>query len=174
MVGADGAQLARARAGRHRGATKATIGQHAVVANFRCEQPHRDIAYQWFQRGPVLALLPLPGASRVDGVVAAATRRRRASPAGRRGALRGSRASSGKLGELALVTPPRAYPLRRLAAQRLVAPRVALVGDAAHVIHPLAGQGLNLGLQDARALVEVLAEREPVRDAGDAAAAAPL
>jgi len=73
----------------------------------------------------------------------------------------------GALGELRLVTPPRSYPLRRLRARRLIAPRIALVGDAAHVIHPLAGQGLNLGLQDARTLSRVLADREPVRDAGD-------
>jgi 2-polyprenyl-6-methoxyphenol hydroxylase-like FAD-dependent oxidoreductase len=71
------------------------------------------------------------------------------------------------LGELALVTPPRAFPLRRLASARLVAPRVALAGDSAHVIHPLAGQGANLGLQDAQALGAVLAAREPGRDAGD-------
>ena len=67
-----------------------------------------------------------------------------------------------------VVTAPRSYPLRRLSARRLVAPRIALVGDAGHVIHPLAGQGLNLGLQDARALAEVLAQRGALlRDPGD-------
>jgi 2-polyprenyl-6-methoxyphenol hydroxylase-like FAD-dependent oxidoreductase len=76
-------------------------------------------------------------------------------------------ATSGALGELAVVTSPRSYPLRRLAAARLVAPRVALAGDAAHVIHPLAGQGLNLGLQDARTLADVLYSREPQRDPGE-------
>jgi 2-polyprenylphenol 6-hydroxylase len=77
------------------------------------------------------------------------------------------RASHHALGELALVTPPRSYPLRRLAAARLVAPRVALAGDAGHVIHPLAGQGLNLGMQDVRTLAEVINSREPFRDPGE-------
>ena len=167
IVGADGAQSFVRRQARI-AADEADYGQSAVVANFRCERPHRNVAYQWFQRGAVLALLPLPGAhvsmvwslpaqeaqrvSRLDGealcheVVAAAR---------------------AELGELTLVTPPRSYALRRLAARRLTAPRVALAGDAGHVIHPLAGQGLNLGLQDARALAAVLAAREPLRDPGD-------
>jgi 2-polyprenyl-6-methoxyphenol hydroxylase-like FAD-dependent oxidoreductase len=75
-------------------------------------------------------------------------------------------ATAGLLGQLAMATAPRSFPLRRVTAQRLVAPRVALLGDAAHVIHPLAGQGLNLGLQDARALARVLAERAALRDPG--------
>jgi 2-polyprenylphenol 6-hydroxylase len=77
-------------------------------------------------------------------------------------------ATAGALGALSVVTPPRSYPLRRLSARRMAAQRVALAGDAAHVIHPLAGQGLNLGLQDARSLAAKLTAREVVRDAGDA------
>jgi 2-polyprenyl-6-methoxyphenol hydroxylase-like FAD-dependent oxidoreductase len=76
-------------------------------------------------------------------------------------------ASREMVGELALVTPQRSVALRRIAAARMVASRIALAGDAAHVVHPLAGQGANLGLQDARILAEVLRAREPGRDAGD-------
>jgi ubiquinone biosynthesis UbiH/UbiF/VisC/COQ6 family hydroxylase len=153
-----------------------------VVANFACSRPHRNVAWQWFQGnrgnaaasggvgsgGAVLALLPLPGdhVSMVWSV--------RTADAARLLALDGemlarevAAAAQHALGDFSLVTPARGFALQRLAAGRLVAPRVALAGDAAHVIHPLAGQGANLGLQDARLLAEVLAARAPGRDPGD-------
>jgi 2-polyprenylphenol 6-hydroxylase len=161
LVGADGASsFVRREAGI--AVRERDYGQHAIVANFRCERPHANVAYQWFQRGAVLALLPLPG-NHVSMVWS-----RTISSFDEKELCRDvEEASRRALGELALVTPPRSYPLRRVSAERMVRPRVALAGDAAHVIHPLAGQGLNLGLQDARALAEVLASREPGRDAGD-------
>ena len=159
VIGADGANsFVRKSAGI--AAAEKSYGQIAVVANFRCERPHANVAYQWFQRGAVLALLPLPG-NHVSMVWSTP------SALGENVADEVERASGGVLGKLTLVTPPRSYALRRLAAERMVAPRVALAGDAAHVIHPLAGQGLNLGLQDARELARVLAEREPSRDPGE-------
>src|SRR5260370_25042124 len=72
-------------------------------------------------------------------------------------------ASHGVLGALALASVVRSFPLRRIAARKLVAPRVALAGDAAHVIHPLPGHGLNLAFQDARRLAQIIASRQPGR-----------
>jgi ubiquinone biosynthesis UbiH/UbiF/VisC/COQ6 family hydroxylase len=166
VVGADGANsLVRRAAGI--AASEGDYGQAAVVANFRCGKPHRDTAWQWFQRGPVLALLPLPGGqvSMVWSLPAAqAERILRLEPAALCREVEA--ASHGALGALELSAAPRSYPLKRLQARRLVAPRVALAGDAGHVVHPLAGQGLNLGLQDARALAAVLGARGG-RDPGE-------
>ena len=167
IVGADGANsFVRRQAGI--AASDSDYGQSAVVANFRCGKPHANVAYQWFQRGAVLALLPLPG-EHVSMVwsLPTAEAKRVSLLEGRALCQEVEAAAHGAVGELATVTAPRSYPLRRLAAQRLVAPRVALAGDAGHVIHPLAGQGLNLGLQDARTLAAVLHSREPQRDPGD-------
>ena len=165
VVGADGAQsLVRKAAGID--ATEREYGQSAVVANFRCGKPHRNVAFQWFQGGPVLALLPLPG-EHVAMVWSLPTEDAARLIASGALALEVERASQSILGELMLASPVRSLPLRHLRARRLVAPRVALVGDAGHVVHPLAGQGLNLGLQDVRALAAVLNAREPGRDPGD-------
>jgi len=167
VVGADGAQ-SFVRRGAHMAANEKDYGQVALVANFRCEKPHRNIAHQWFQGGPVLALLPLPGeqVSMVWSLPASEARRLSALASGEL-ADEVARATERALGALQPASPPRSFPLRRLSARRLVAPRIALVGDAAHVIHPLAGQGLNLGLQDARSLAAVLLSREPGRDPGE-------
>jgi ubiquinone biosynthesis UbiH/UbiF/VisC/COQ6 family hydroxylase len=167
VVAADGAE-SRVREYAGIEATANPYPQNAVVANFESERPHANLAYQWFQGGPVLALLPLPGrhVSMVWSLPAAEGQRIAAlEPEALCRAVED--ATHAILGSMRLATAPRSYPLRRISARRMIAPRVALVGDAAHVIHPLAGQGLNLGLQDVRTLSRVLNEREAVRDPGD-------
>ena len=145
-------------------------GQTAVVANFACERRHRGCARQWFRRdGGVLAWLPLPG-ERISivwsapRVLAEALMRDDAVSLATRVADAGANA----LGALELITPPAAFPLSYLRLPAMVAHRLALVGDAAHGIHPLAGQGVNLGFGDAHALRDVIAERGPVADVGAA------
>ena len=168
VVGADGAQsFVRREAGI--GAVESEYGQAGVVANFHCGKPHGHTARQWFQAGgAVLALLPLPGdqVSMVWSLPVGEADRLSALDPGSL-AAEVTRASHGTLGELRAASVPRSYPLRRLAARSLVAQRIALAGDAAHVIHPLAGQGLNLGLQDVRVLADTLCARQPGRDPGD-------
>ena len=166
VVAADGAESAlRSAAGI---ATRVhEYGQTGVVANFRAAQPHRDVAYQWFLNKSVLALLPLPG-NHVSMVWSApdAHAQDLLAAGAEELARRVEQASSGMLGRLEPASAAAGFSLRRMRAERLIAPRLALVGDTAHNVHPLAGQGLNLGFGDAQALAAVLAARGMESDAG--------
>jgi ubiquinone biosynthesis UbiH/UbiF/VisC/COQ6 family hydroxylase len=167
VVGADGAESAvRAQAGI--GVTPSDYRQLGVVGNFSCEKPHCGTAFQWFLRDGVLALLPLPD-NRVSMVWSIGQDRGRellALPAAELAAEVES-ASRGALGGLRLMQPAVAFPLMLQRVQHFARPRVALAGDAAHNVHPLAGQGVNLGFRDARELAEVLMDRGPQQDCGD-------
>ncbi|HTQ37148.1 MAG TPA: FAD-dependent monooxygenase [Steroidobacteraceae bacterium] len=170
VVGADGAN-STARQLLEMPATQQDYRQRAIVAMVRTARAHRHTAWQRFLATGPLALLPLPGDA--VSIVWSAAEPRAAellamAPPEFNAAL--TAASAGVLGELALAGERAAFPLRRLAVGQYVRPRVALVGDAAHVIHPLAGQGVNQGLEDAAALTAHLAAR-PARESPGALAA---
>ena len=141
--------------------------EKGVVANFECEHPHRGRAFQWFMDDGVLAWLPLPG-KRVSMVWSAPDALANELVALPPAALceRVALAGAHTLGKLSLLTPAAAFPLRLMRVPKIVAPRVVLVGDAAHGIHPLSGHGINLGYQDAKALAETLAACQPWHDIG--------
>lgn len=142
--------------------------QQGVVANFETEKSHGGTAYQWFRADGVLALLPLPG-NRVSMVWSATEEQAQTLLVMDAQALADAvfAASGGVVGELRLMTPAAGFPLRLAHIDNLVAPRIALAGDAAHHVHPLAGQGVNLGFRDVRELARVLAGRAPLQDCGD-------
>ena len=148
-------------------------GQSGVVATVRMERPHEGVAHEYFLPSGPFAILPLTD-NRASLVWTESTARaealRVASPEAFHAHL--MRRFGDFLGTVTIEGPIFVYPLSLLLAERMVAPRLALIGDAAHGVHPIAGQGLNLGLKDAAALAEVLVEA--VRNGEDIGAEAVL
>lgn len=156
VVGADGARSS-VRESIGLSAETSSYRQTAIVANVRTELPHERTAWQRFLRTGTLAFLPL--ADHCSSVVwssddSAAAALLAMSPTGFEQEL--LRQSDSVLGALRLRTERLSFPLHKLTAHRFTAHRCALIGDAAHVVHPLAGQGVNLGLLDAAALCELI------------------
>jgi 2-octaprenylphenol hydroxylase len=157
VIGADGAQ-SRVRELAGLATARTDYGQTALVAMVRTARPHANTAWQRFLEEGTLAFLPLQGG--LSSIVWSV-------PTARAERLLGLSTEAFEreltddfddaLGEVRLASERVKFPLWRLSAHRYIGSRVVLVGDAAHVVHPLAGQGANLGLLDAAALADVLA-----------------
>lgn len=175
LVGADGAQ-SWVRGQCDIDYDYRSYAQRAIVTNFSCDHPHHGVAHQWFTAcDGIVALLPLPGQkvslvwsapeSMADMLLAETPSQL---------AERVTQHSHNVLGSLHPLDPVhgagdavKAFPLTLLRTRSITAPHVALVGDAAHVVHPLAGQGMNLGFGDVTRLLACVAEREAHRAPGD-------
>ncbi|HVK50576.1 MAG TPA: UbiH/UbiF family hydroxylase [Pseudoxanthomonas sp.] len=131
--------------------------QRGVVAFIETEQPHALTAWQRFLPTGPLAVLPfVDGRSSIVWTLPSAEAERVVALSDDAFARELQSALAGQLGAMRPVSPRAAFPLRRQLAKQFVADRIVLVGDAAHVVHPLAGQGVNLGLRDVAALRDLV------------------
>lgn len=144
--------------------------QTAIVANFSAKNPHRNVARQWFSAHETLALLPLVGQN-VSLVWSVSTEKAnellKLSDEGLADAV--CVKSQGVLGDLKPIGKTLSFALHSQTAMQFMAERLALVGDAAHQIHPMAGQGVNLGFRDVMELTSLATKLHPMQDLGDAA-----
>lgn len=167
VVGADGGNSwSRLQAGIS--TNTYDYAQMGVVANFETTLPPRRIARQWFRHDGILAWLPLPG-ERMSMVWSTdhAHAKELLAMSPERLCDKVAEAGGRLLGDMKLLTPAAAFPLRLQNAEVMVKPRLALVGDAGHLVHPMAGQGVNLGFHDVVELAQVLQQRGAQRDVGD-------
>jgi len=170
VVGADGRE-SWVRGQCDIGVDYRSYHQRAIVANFSCEKPHHNVARQWFTcKEGIIALLPLPG-NKVSLVWSAPETLADTVMSESLGelAIRLGEHTETALGLLKPLQPEavKALPLALVRPHAVTAPHVVLIGDAAHVVHPLAGHGMNLGFGDVVDLLEVLAGRDDHHGIGD-------
>lgn len=163
LVGADGAN-SWVRQQMNMAITFRDYDHHAVVATVKCQQGHQNTAWQVFLPTGPLAFLPLYQNDLCSIVwsTSPTEAKRLVALSAEEFSKEITAASDGKLGKITLISERATYPLTMRMAQEFIKERVVLVGDAAHTIHPLAGQGVNLGLLDAAALAQILVEQVAV------------
>ncbi|WP_024929169.1 FAD-dependent monooxygenase [Methylophilus sp. OH31] len=168
LLGADGAR-SWVRSQCDVGVQQVDFAQTALVTNFKAKRPHDNIARQWFGEHETLALLPMPQ-QQVSLVwalpLALATQKQVLSAEAL--AVEVAERSGKVLGQLTSSGPVLAFPLMQNTADTMALPQVMLLGDAAHQVHPMAGQGVNLGFQDVQALCAQVAQLPAIRPLGDA------
>lgn len=154
VVGADGARSwVRQQSGILWG--QRDYGQQGVVATFRTEFPHGAVAAQWFDDSEILALLPLKDPHLMSMVWSTSRTNPTSTEVMAQFASEIQERTQSRFGHLTLEGPAVAAPLRMMLTESQSALRTVLVGDAAHTVHPLAGYGLNLGVQDLLSLEEI-------------------
>lgn len=158
LIGADGAR-SQMRDSAGIGTLGHEYGQSGIVTTIAHELAHEGTAYEHFRPAGPFASLPLPGrrSSLVWTETHAEAQRVKALPKAEAEAMIEAVMGS-SLGRVSIEEPIQAYPLKLQIARDFIGARLALIGDAAHVVHPIAGQGLNLGLKDVAALAEVIVE----------------
>ncbi len=168
VVGADGAE-SRVRELAGIGTGGWSYHQRGIVCHVRTEKSHQHTAWQCFLPTGPLAFLPLAdGRCSIVWSCESDTATELMELDDEAFMARLGEAFAGQLGAITEISPRASFPLRLLHADSYVRPHLALVGDAAHVVHPLAGQGVNLGLLDVAVLTEVLSEgRQANRDIGE-------
>jgi ubiquinone biosynthesis UbiH/UbiF/VisC/COQ6 family hydroxylase len=168
LIGADGGRSwVRAQCGVN--VHQVDFAQTALVTNYRAERPHGDVARQWFGEHETLALLPMPQqqVSLVWAMPHAEAAQKQALSADALATLVEARCGN-ILGKLVPSGGVLAFPLVQNTADTMALPHVLLLGDAAHQVHPMAGQGVNLGFQDVQALCQHIEQLPAMRPLGDA------
>ena len=170
LIGADGARSwLRQQLGIQ--AQLHAYQQMGVVANFSTERAHQQVAHQWFspitQPDSILAYLPLPG-QRMSMVWSTSQQHADVLLAMDETSFvrEVTEAGGGVLGTMQLITKPLAFSLNLQIAENMISDVCILMGDAAHLVHPMAGQGVNLGFRDVVSLIEVLKNKRSVEGLG--------
>lgn len=133
--------------------------EQAIVANFECEINHNNVAYQWFSNNGILAFLPFVG-NIVSTVLSTKNFESINAFSDNEYISLINEISNNQLGKIKIINKRKMFPLKMHLVNKFYANNIILIGDSAHSIHPLAGQGVNLGLQDAFCLSKIISKRK--------------